>query len=84
VLRLILRVLVYVFIAFAIASGVWTALLVVGVLFGESTPECTDSDRCGAWGDFLYNTWPGFVVCLLLGAVIAWRVLPALLTFRRR
>jgi hypothetical protein len=76
VLRLVLRVLVYIVTTVATALSVWIALLFVGVLFGESTPECVDSDGCGAWGDFLYNWWPGYIVCLLLGAVIAWRVLP--------
>ena len=45
--------------------------------FGSPTPECMDSNSCDWWGDLFYDEWgPGFFLCLLLGAVIAWRVVP--------
>jgi hypothetical protein len=74
-LRLTLRMLLYVILAAAVALLLWYVLFAIGLTFGEGTPECTDSDTCSAWGDFLYHDWPGGVVCLLLGAVIAWLVL---------
>jgi hypothetical protein len=73
--RLILRLLVFAVATFATGVALWFALLLLGFAFGESTPECTDSDTCGAWGDFLYHTWPGTFTCFALGAIIWWLLL---------
>jgi hypothetical protein len=73
--RLILRLLVFLIATFATGVTLWYLLLLVGFALGESTPECTDSDTCGAWGDFLYHPWPGTFTCFAVGAVLWWLLL---------
>jgi hypothetical protein len=71
--RRVLRLLIFVVATVVFSTVIWFALFYAGrSFFGETgTPECTDSDTCGAWGDFLYR-WPGEIVCLLLAATLAW------------
>jgi len=73
--RLILRLLIFLVATFVTGVALWYLLLLLGFAFGESTPECTDSDTCSAWGDFLYHVWPGLIVCFLFGAVMWWLLL---------
>jgi hypothetical protein len=76
--RLLLRLLVFALATVVTGVTLWYVLLFIGFAFGEGTPECTDSDTCGAWGDFLYHTWPGLTVCFLLGAILWWLLLSPL------
>ena len=73
--RLVVRLTI--FLAATLATGValWFALLLLAIASGESTPECTTNDTCGAWGDFAYHMWPGGIVCFSVGAVIWWLLL---------
>ena len=71
--RLIVGLPIFLIATFATGVVLWFVLLVLGFAFGASTPECTDSDTCSAWGDFLYHPWPGQTVCFLLsGLLLAW------------
>jgi hypothetical protein len=74
--RIVVRLTI--FLAATLATGValWIALFLLALsVFDEPTPECTDSDTCGAWGDFAYHMWPGGFVCFAVAAVIWWLLL---------
>jgi hypothetical protein len=75
--RLVPQVLIFLAATFAIGVALWFSLLVLGFAFGASTPECTDSDTCSAWGDFLYHPWPGEFACFMLGGLISWLLMRA-------
>jgi hypothetical protein len=71
-----LRLLVFTIATIATGTALWIALFLLALyVFDEPTPECTDSDACGAWGDFAYHAWPGGFVCFMVGGVICWLLL---------
>ena len=66
-----LRIVVYIVATVVTALLVYYVLLGVSFAFGD-TLECGTSDTCSALGDFLDTWWQSDVVCLLIGALIAW------------